>query len=159
MASKTVFLGRMRNPITKEYFDRVRGDPAYVQVRAFDNGKIRAYALWRGHATLKSGQPLSDAKVFELVVENIITVDAEDRPLPAVKVVRDPATSGWFRTEQEMINAYEDLLVRYAGCEWVPSSSTASGLQLIERGNKLAPLDKSVPVPDESVNSECYGAW
>lgn len=42
-----------------------------------------------------------------------------------------------------MINAYEDILVRFGSCEWLPSSDWQSGRQFVERGNLFVP-----PPPD-----------
>jgi hypothetical protein len=61
-------------------------------------------------------------------------------PEPAPQL--DPALSGEFRTEQECIDAYEDALVRFGGCEWLPGSD---GPMFVEHGNKLVPRPPDVP--------------
>lgn len=38
-------------------------------------------------------------------------------------------------TEQGAINLYEDHLARHCGCEWLPSSTSPSGVRLLEIGN------------------------
>ncbi|WP_174986198.1 hypothetical protein [Burkholderia lata] len=75
--------------------------------------------------------------------------------------IPDPTASREFRSEQELIDAYEDILVRYAGCEWLPSSDGQGGRQFVERGNLLVP-----PPPDavdtrgmEEEVADIAGSW
>lgn len=136
----------------------LRADLDYVRIRAYDNGKMRAIVEWIGKAIVEKGSE-AYAAMFELAVENIISTDAESgEKLAKPKYVKDVSACEKFRTEAEAIAAYEDLVVRYAGCEWVPSEDP-SGFRLLERGNKLAPLDKNVPVIEDGMDETNYGSW
>lgn len=75
--------------------------------------------------------------------------------------VPDPTASREFRSEQELIDAYEDILVRYAGCEWLPSSDGQEGGQFVERGNILVlpPLDSVDVRGMEDEMADIAGSW
>jgi hypothetical protein len=87
--------------------------------------------------------PKSHWKVFAMVVVNIVSTDGEGRLLPEVRRVIDPTATREFRTEQECIDAYEDILVRYADCEWLTDAKGAT--VLAEKGNVLVPIPPDTP--------------
>jgi hypothetical protein len=72
-----------------------------------------------------------------LNLTNIVTTDGEGRPLDVSRRSPDPTATREFRTAEEVLDAYEDILVRYAGCEWLSSTNGEGGRQFVEKGNVL----------------------
>ncbi|WP_175716191.1 hypothetical protein [Burkholderia anthina] len=132
-----------RIALSEQEWKKLRQDREYTIVREFENERINVTAEWCGAIRNGLGIPEKHWKPFMLSVVNIVTTDGEGRPLEKPVRTLDPTASREFRTEQELIDAYEDILVRYAGCEWLPSSDGQGGRQFIERGNTLVP-----PPPD-----------
>lgn len=154
-----IYRDREGAPITPAKWSELQNHPDYKFIHRYDNGKLRVIGTWVGKASLKQGQPASSATLYQLEVINIVTTDLEGNALPEPKEIKDIAASGAFRTEAELTNSYEDLLVRYAGCEWVPSGRTSSGVQLVEHGNRYAPLDRAVPVIEDGLDTSSFGSW
>jgi hypothetical protein len=156
---KAIYLDKARVVISADKWKALRADESYRRIRAFDNGKLRALATWEGKVLLKKGQTIADAAIYALEVHNILSTDAFGNPLDRPQVVRDVAASGIYRTEEALVAVYEDLLVRFAGCEWVPSDTTPGGSRLIEKGNVYAPIDKGTPAYEEGLDMTRYGSW
>ncbi|WP_155753730.1 hypothetical protein [Burkholderia anthina] len=139
----TAYMRRDRLPITAADWKNLRSNREYTIVREFENERISVTAEWCGAVKNGMNIPKQHWKPFMLSVTNIVTTDGEGRQLDKPIRTPDPTASREFRSEQELIDAYEDILVRYAGCEWLPSSDGQGGRQFVERGNLLVP-----PPPD-----------
>ncbi|NTX17906.1 hypothetical protein [Burkholderia cepacia] len=157
----TAYMRRDRLPITAADWKNLRSNREYTIVREFENERISVTAEWSGAIKNGTSIPKQHWKPFVLSVANIITTDGEGRPLEKPLRTPDPIASREFRSEQEVIDAYEDILVRYAGCEWLPSSDGQGGRQFVERGNLLVP-----PPPDavdvrgmEEEVADIAGSW
>ncbi|CAG9229409.1 hypothetical protein [Burkholderia vietnamiensis] len=139
----TTYMDRKRLAITCARWEQLRKEHDYALVREYENERISVTAEWCG--SIKNGTtiPQQHWKPFRLSVVNIVSTDGEGRPLEKPLRTADPTASREFRSEQELVDAYEDILVRYAGCEWLPSSDGQGGRQFVERGNILVP-----PPPD-----------
>jgi len=111
--------------------------------KEFESGRIYAACEWRGVVRDADSIPKSHWKVFAMVVVNIISTDGEGRLLPEVRRVIDPTATREFRTEQECVDAYEDILVRYANCEWLTDKAGAT--VFAEKGNVLVPIPPDTP--------------
>ncbi|RQZ70130.1 hypothetical protein [Burkholderia sp. Bp9004] len=155
------YMDRRRLSLQPREWSKLRQDREYTIVREFENERINVTAEWSG--VIKNGMniPKQHWKPFVLSVVNIVTTDGEGRPLEKPLRTADPTASREFRSEQELIDAYEDILVRYAGCEWLPSSDGQGGRQFVERGNLLVP-----PPPDavdtrgmEEEVADIAGSW
>ncbi|MDP9155324.1 MAG: hypothetical protein M3O74_13850 [Pseudomonadota bacterium] len=147
--------------INKATWERYNADHAYRFFKEFDNGKIHVTCEWIGIQRNADTVPRQHWKLFRLNVVNIVSTDGEGRPLPEPRRVADPTATRDFRTEKECVDAYEDILVRYAGCEWLPSSNGEDGRRFLEHGNVLVP-----PPPDavdtrglEKGVSDLAGSW
>jgi hypothetical protein len=139
------FVNRNGVTIPGPTWEELQANHEYRYFRQFENEKIHASCEWLGLAKNVKTIPRKHWKLYRLNVENIVTTDGEGRPLGASRRSIDPQVTREFRTEQECIDAYEDLLVRYAGCEWLPSSTGETGRQFVEKGNVLVPPSPDVP--------------
>ncbi|WP_175918306.1 hypothetical protein [Burkholderia pyrrocinia] len=155
------YMRRDRLPITAADWKNLRSDRKYTVVREFENERINVTAEWCGAIKNGTSIPQQHWKPFALFVTNIVTTNGEGRPLEKLLRTTDPTASREFRSEQELIDAYEDILVRYADCEWLPSSDGQGGRQFIERGNILI-----TPSPDavdtrgmEEEVADIAGSW
>ncbi|KVE36828.1 hypothetical protein [Burkholderia sp. BDU5] len=129
------YMGRDRVPISGIVWKTRRPDREYTIIRAFENERLRVTAEWYGAITNGAAIPHVQRKPFRLLVINIITTDGEGRALERPLRMSDRTASREFRFEHELIDAYEeDILVRFGGCEWLPSSDWQSGRQFVERG-------------------------
>ncbi|VWD44619.1 hypothetical protein BLA50215_05645 [Burkholderia lata] len=137
------YMNRRRLSLQPREWSNLRQDRQYTIVREFENKRINVTAEWS--SVIKNGMniPKQHWKPFVLSVMNIVTTDGEGGPMEKPVRIPDPTASREFRREQELIDAYEDTLVRYAGCEWLPSSGGQGGRQFVEHGNILVP-----PAPD-----------
>ncbi|MEZ2310802.1 hypothetical protein AB6809_29580 [Paraburkholderia sp. RCC_158] len=155
------FVSKEGHLLQQVEWQRLQKDPAYRFFREFENSRIHATCEWLGVQKNSKTIPRAHWKLYRLNVENIVTTDGEGRPLDAPRRTPDPQVSREFRTMQECIDAYEDLLVRYADCEWLPSSTGEGGRQFVEKGNIL------VPPPPDAVDTrgldddiaELAGSW
>src|SRR5260370_1573400 len=138
------FISKEGHPLQAVEWQRLQKDPSYRYVKAFENGKILATVEWLGVQRKAETVPRKHWKLYRLNVTNIVTTDGEGRPLVVTRRTPDPTATREFRTVEEALEAYEDLLVRYADCEWLPSANGESGRQFVERGNTLVP-----PPPDQ----------
>lgn len=147
--------------INKVTWERHHADHSYRFFREFENEKIHVTCEWVGIARNAQTIPKQHWKLYRLNVVNIVSTDGEGRPLDAPRRAPDPQATREFRTEQEAIDAYEDILVRYADCEWLPSSMGESGRQFVEKGNILVPPPPDVPDTrgmDEDI-ADLAGSW
>jgi hypothetical protein len=155
------FVNRDGGSITQAAWVALQKNHAYRFFREFENEKIRVTCEWLGFQKNAKTIPKQHWKLYRLDVENIVTTDGEGRPLDAPRRSPDPQATREFRTEQEAIDAYEDILVRYADCEWLPSSRGESGRQFVEKGNILVPPPPDVPDTrgmDEDI-ADLAGSW
>jgi hypothetical protein len=123
---------------------RLQGDHAYRFFKEFENERIAVSCEWLGVGKNPKTVPRAHWKLYRLNAFNIVTTDVEGRPLDKPVRAADPQLTREFRTEQEVLDAYEDALVRFGGCEWLPPPAGASGPMFVEHGNKMKP-----PGPNE----------
>lgn len=160
MSSRTLYLDHESKQITRKQWAELLDDDDYKkELRHFNNGKIDVVLKWVGQCVLMPGQPSTHAKPFEMVVHNILTTDSEGVPLPEPKLVRDVDADGRFTNMKTAVEVYEDFLVTYCGCEFVPSGLTESGTQIIEHGNKYKPISKDVPIIEDGIDTSSFGSW
>jgi hypothetical protein len=143
--ARNKYVNKDGESITLTEFRRLRADKSYVTIREFENDKLYAAVLWLGEVEDAKSVPREHWKLYGLVVMNIVTHDVDGAKYPEPLRARDPALSNRFRTEQEAIEAYEDALVRFADCSWVPSSYNSGEHHFIEKNNKLAPPPPDAP--------------
>jgi len=134
------FISKEGHPLQQVEWQRLQHDMSYRFVKEFENEKIHTTVEWLGVQRHSETVPRKHWKLYRLNVVNIVTTDGEGRPLAAPRRTPDPTATREFRTVQEALDAYEDLLVRYADCEWLPSSHGDTGRQFMEKGNFLTPL-------------------
>jgi hypothetical protein len=138
------FVSREGHLLQRTEWTRLRADSSYFLVKEFENDKIAVSVEWLGFTRNANSVPRAHWKLYRLNVTNIVTTDGLGDPLPAPRRTFDPQLTREFRTEQEALDAYEDALVRFGGCEWLPPPAGASGPMFVEHGNKLKP-----PGPNE----------
>jgi hypothetical protein len=147
-----IFVDKDGSRITHEQWKALRADQDYVLIRNYLSDTLRVIVLWHGMID-DPDTPPEHYKPFELAVFNIRIKDGEGNPIPRKETI-DPDATNNYRTAREAIQAYEDFLVRYSLCEWLPGSGTDENgnpkMIFIERGNLLAPLSPDVP----SVNKD-----
>jgi hypothetical protein len=156
------YIDRNGEAISLEQWRNLRMNKGYTHIKEFENDTLYAAVIWKGEVDDSNTVPPEHWKPYTLIVQNIVATDAEGQPHPEPKRVRDPELSGDFRSEREALEAYEDALVRYAQCEWLPSSYKPGEHHFVERGNKLAP-----PPPDEprvkagefEIDPSVVGSW
>jgi hypothetical protein len=159
--ARNKYINRAGEEITLVDWRNLRKTKGYTHIKEFENDRLYAAVLWHGEINDPNTIPAEHWKPYRLVVINIVSYDADGLPLPEPKRVSDPDASGEFRTEREALDAYEDLLVRYAKCEWLPSMKEGEH-HFVERNNKLAP-----PPPDEptvkageaDIDPAIVGSW
>ena len=129
---------------------------AYV-IREFDDGRIYACLKVADKIPNVRDIPKEYWKVFEIVVENILTTDYEGNPLPEPKRVPDVDASRGYCNREDATKAYEDFLEDYT-----KSFRDDSGA-LIEEGNSLTPPvppDPDAPTHVENPEiEEAAGSW
>ena len=155
------FVNKEGGSITQEAWVSLQKNYAYRFFREFENKRIHATCEWLGTQKNAKTIPRNHWKLYRLNVENIVTTDGEGRPLEAPRRTPDPQVTREFTTMQEAIDAYEDLLVRYADCEWLPSATGEGGRQFVEKGNILVPPPPDVPDTrgmDDDI-AELAGSW
>jgi hypothetical protein len=138
------FISKEGHPLQQVEWQRLQQDRDYRFLKEFENERLAAEVEWLGIQRKAETVPRKHWKLYRLNVINIVTTDGEGRPLDVPRRTPDPTATREFRTVQEAIDAYEDILVRYADCEWLPSSNGESGRQFVEKGNTLVP-----PPPDQ----------
>jgi hypothetical protein len=72
-----------------------------------------------------------------LNVTNIVTTDGEGRPLDVPRRTPAPTATREFRTVQEALDAYEDLLVRYADWSDCPAQTVRAAGGSRRRATRL----------------------
>lgn len=152
------YYDRNRTPIKHDKWEELSADESYRIVRKYENDKLRALVIWHGRHDGIGAKLVPDQhqRIFELRVENILQPDYE-QGRAYVKYVRDDEASGFFRTEQEAINNYENFLVQYAGCEWLPG---VNGNQVfVDHGNIHKPKSPDEPTWTPEVDKELIGSW
>jgi hypothetical protein len=155
------YINRQGGKISRAAWLAHRKDRDYVVIKEFENDRIFALIEWLGVGKNAENVPQAHWKLYRLNVENIVTTDGEGRPLDAPRRSPDVMMTREFRTEKEALEAYEDLLVRFGGCEWLPSSSGEGGRQFVERDNVLLPPPPDVPDTrgmDEEIQ-DIAGSW
>lgn len=160
---KRVYLDRDLSRITLQRHMELATSRDFTIVREFENNDLFARIVFNSQHRDDGKIPQEHWKPFVLIVQNIITTDAEGNKLDEPARVKDIDASQKFRTEQEAIDSYEDLLVRHAHCEFVPSAwADSSGnpqMRLYEKGNKLLPPSKDVPVVEGVANEADFASW
>jgi hypothetical protein len=158
--NKAAFVSREGHRLQRVEWQRLRANPEYRIIKAFENDTIGVTVEWLGVAQNPVNVPREHWKLYALHVENIVRTDAEGKLLPVPRRTVDPSLSNTFRTEQEAIDAYEDALVRFGGCEWLPAPAGATGPLFVEHGNKLQVGESKIDVrgmdPDVA---DLAGSW
>jgi hypothetical protein len=161
---KNVYLNRDGESISLQQWRSLRAMKEYSCIREFENDKLYVAVLWLGEVPDAKTVPPEHWKLYGVTVMNIRKYDAdgvkfEDGP----RRTTDPELAQRFRTEQEAIDHYEDVLVRYAGCEWLQSEVEKGGHRFIERGNKLAPPPPDAPntrlLEEAGLDPALAGSW
>jgi len=118
---------------------KLREDKSYVEVRAYDNGDVRAILEWNGR--VDDASVFRDCwPVFKLMVGNY-AADGSLWP--------DPVEYGkTFPTEEAGIAAYEAFIER-----WTASRRDAEGA-LVEEDNNLTPTPPPPPPNPDAPASE-----
>jgi hypothetical protein len=157
---KFAYISREGHRLQRVEWMRLRENRDYRVVKAFENDAIGVWVEWLGMAQNPVTVPREHWKLYALHVENIVRADAQGNLLPVERRTLDPALSRKFRTEQEAIDAYEDALVRFGGCEWLPAPAGATGPLFVEHGNKLQVGESKIDVrgmdPDVA---DLAGSW
>jgi hypothetical protein len=157
---KTAYVSREGHRLQRVEWQRLRADNAYRTVRAFENDTIGVTAEWVGIGQNPQTVPPQHWKLYRLTVENIVRADAEGNPLPVPRRTVDPSLTRDFRTEQEAIDAYEDALVRFGGCEWLPAPDGATDPLFVEHGNKLQVGESKIDVRELADDvADLAGSW
>lgn len=155
------FVNKEGGSITQNAWIALQKNHTYRFFREFENDKIHVTCEWLGLQKNGKTVPKQHWKLYRLNVVNIVSTDGEGRPLDTPRRAPDPQATREFRSEQECIDAYEDILVRYADCEWLPSSTGEHGRQFVEKGNILVPPPPDVPDTrgmDEDI-ADLAGSW
>jgi hypothetical protein len=133
----------------------------FTVIREFENDTLFARITF-SPVVITPDIPAEHWMPFKLVVENIMTTDPEGMVLSVPARCKDVDASNSFRTMQEAINSYEDLLVRHGGCQFFPGSNDDFGnptVHLLVRGNKLAPPSKDMPIVSAEIDEAAIGSW
>jgi hypothetical protein len=153
------YFNRENAELTYEAWTKLKDDPEYAILGHYENDKFEVIASWIGVCDMKIGEPTKYAKPFRLLTYVITYTEMDGTPLKVPRKTFDPTSSSDFRTEKQLVAMYEDFLVNYCGCEWVPGSVVPGEMRFIERGNKRRPLDKDVPIVEDGVDDSDYGTW
>jgi len=119
-----------------------------MQVRAYDNNKVRAVVEWIGRVENPQNTFLDYYKVFRFDVWNY---------MEGSQLAHDPSTPTFFSNEEEAVNAYEAFLLK-----WTEAERDDEGV-LLEVGNALVPPPP--PNPDAPASAPAdddvsgVGAW
>ena len=154
-------IDRKLNAVTAVEYEKLAKNREYTVVREFENENLFARIAFNGKITNHQKVPREHWTPFELEVVNIMTTDPDGSFLVEPIRCKDVDVSNSFRTEAEAINVYEDLLVRHAHCEFIPTTDDDGqpATRLFERGNRLAPPSKDAPVMTAEANARDYSSW
>lgn len=160
--SRNKYINRAGEIVPLQEWRNLRKNKGYTHIREFENDRLYAAVLWSGEINDAATIPPEHWKPYRLIVVNIVSFDAEGLPLPEPKRVHDPDVSCEFRTEREAIESYEDLLVRYARCAWLPSAFKEGEHHFVEKDNKLAPPPPDAPTVkagEVEIDPAIVGSW
>ena len=151
-----IYVDKDGSRIGMSEWQELQGQEHYRRIRHFLNKTLRVEVIWHG-VVRDTNAPPEHWKPFALVVHNIMTKDSDGRPIER-KEVKDVDASQDFRTAAEACHSYEDFLVRYSQCEWLPAGVNDEKGQpkmiFVERGNELAPISPDAPSLNRDVNPE-----
>lgn len=128
-------------------------DPAYVLLRQYDNGQVRATVTWEGKVLNPQNMLPDFYPVLRLSVSNYAS-DGSRRPDP----VEDGKT---FPNETAAVAAYEEFLERWTASHRVEDGQTGES-EFVEVDNDLAPPpppDKDAPMSTVPDDDDGIGAW
>lgn len=135
---------------------------SFIVVREYENDSLFVRIVFDPQIR-DPNIPRQDLKPFLLLVENIIAIDKDGNKLESLEYIRirDESLCQSFRTEKEAINSYEDILVRFADCEFFPRRDEFGNEQtfLLERNNKFNPGGKDKPLPGDNVDPALMSSW
>lgn len=146
MAKSLLFVNREGVPIAPDRWKELSADPAYFNVRQYDNAVVQVTLKWVGRVPDPQNTFPDYWPVFIILVKNY----RADGSLAV-----DPAASDkTFPNEAAAIKGYEEFLTR-----WTESSVDAEG-KFIEEDNTLTPPAPPDPNVPQSVSMDLEeGAW
>lgn len=145
------FVNRQGDKITEAEWLELRRNPDYRMVREYGNKDFHVRAMWIGKLDYYARNE-AEAKLKFRPFELIVIRNKDGLP------IQKEGDSAGYATESELINGYEDFLVRHRLAEWIPS--TISGEHhFIEKGNLMRSSGDAPATMGDGGDIEAACSW
>lgn len=149
--SKTRFYDRDGAPIEKDQWAELRKDPGYVDMKVYDNGKVKVTIKWLGKVVSPDNMDAEYWPLYELEIQN----RAGD------VWANDPNSGETFGRFEYALTDYQDFLLN-----WTDSAmeDLGKGEVFVEADDNLAALpaapDRNTPESVVAIGDDgVEGAW
>jgi len=149
--SKTRYYDRDGAPIEKAQWVELRKDPGYVEMKVYDNGKVRVVIQWLGKVVAPDNMDAEYWPLYALEIRN----RSDDSWVP------DPNSGETYGRYSAALGDYQDFLL----C-WSDSSmeDLGKGEVFVEADDNLAalppPPDRNTPESEVVIGDDgVEGAW